>query len=521
MTYKCMAAQIPADGMKTVIATAQHWDMPLDVKAAMIAAHMRAVIEVDSNVIFGPDLGFTPDIINRIHDSHGLGSHLTGLARGYGGLEIDQNGYAAFGLAEAIASCTELRKRNVTVQGFGVMGANTALLLHTRGANIKAVNNVWGTLTALRQTSLQMPELFRYYEEHGDDGLAMYASAHQDSASFVAERAALLSVPADIFIPAARTMVLAMPDELDHVRKFENPEVADVSTFLAETRVTLVAQGANGPLSDRAEAFLENAGVRILPDFVVNCGGLIACWAEWRARHSGATFGDLSRISMEVVDRVRATVRKSTLDLLAGPGTARERADQIVAQNQLALHEGLENASRYPLALLPGQPTTPAEVFAIVRAICVQFKRLLEDNRVYKVLYAKTGELQHEEIVQLLFFTMADKYCADHDLDLSREANAGMGPVDFKVSAGYSARVLVEVKYSSNPRLFRGYVAQLPSYGVAEQAEHTIYLIIRTTESTRNITKILQAREASLARGERPPEVIVADARPTRSASKR
>ena len=79
---------------------------------------------------------------------------------------------------------------------------------------------------------------------------------------------------------------------------------------------------------------------------------------------------------------------------------------------------------------------------------------------------------------QLLFYGIADAYCEANGLDLSREPNEGRGPVDFKVSRGYSAKVSVEIKYASNSKLLEGYARQLPAYNAAERTDASVYLVI-------------------------------------------
>jgi hypothetical protein len=52
--------------------------------------------------------------------------------------------------------------------------------------------------------------------------------------------------------------------------------------------------------------------------------------------------------------------------------------------------------------------------------------------------------------------------CERSDVDVSREANVGRGPVDFKFSAGWRRRALIELKLMSSRKLRQGAEAQLP-----------------------------------------------------------
>jgi hypothetical protein len=72
-------------------------------------------------------------------------------------------------------------------------------------------------------------------------------------------------------------------------------------------------------------------------------------------------------------------------------------------------------------------------VAGVVRAICRKFGDAIELHAWDSLLWRADGTAQHESVAQRLFYGLADAYCEANDLDLSREANAGRGPVDFKV----------------------------------------------------------------------------------------
>ena len=130
-----------------------------------------------------------------------------------------------------------------------------------------------------------------------------------------------------------------------------------------------------------------------------------------------------------------------------------------------------------------------------------------------------SDNLRNKRFAQLLFFGIADAHCHAHNLDLSREPNAGRGPVDFKVSSGYRARVNVEIKYTSN-NIKSGYEKQLPIYNAAERTHHSIFLIIRTTDSIKALEDLIKFRQDEEAKGKRMPEIFVVDGRMLPSASK-
>jgi len=138
-------------------------------------------------------------------------------------------------------------------------------------------------------------------------------------------------------------------------------------------------------------------------------------------------------------------------------------------------------ARNYPCALVLGTNPTVEDLFAVVQQICRQFERLVEDNGLWELLYDRDKKTaKPERAAQQLFFGIADAYCTTNDIDLSREPNAGRGPVDFKLSHGSEGKVLVEVKLTSNPQLKHGIATQLPIYMEQEKTRRAIYLIVDT-----------------------------------------
>ena len=74
--------------------------------------------------------------------------------------------------------------------------------------------------------------------------------------------------------------------------------------------------------------------------------------------------------------------------------------------------------------------------------------------------YTETMESRSMKyLAERLFYAVADADREANNVDLNREPNAGNGRVDFKLSKGYTARVLVEVKKSSNSDLLNGFEA--------------------------------------------------------------
>jgi len=339
MTEKCMAAMIPADGQKTVIVTGPGNALSEERRAAILVEHVRVVRDLDPGTIVGPDMNNPESVQDRAARSEGMLDHFTGLSEANRGLSIDKYGYTAHGLVAAIRACIDdksLANQRVSIQGFGAVGGHVGRLLAELGARIVAVSNKDVLFT--NPEGLDIPSLWAHRLAHGDEGLKSYSSnANGFRASSSPDD--IFLVPADIFVPAGRTDVLATTGELEHDRQSENPDVRDVADFHAATGVSLVVEGANYPLSLEAERWLESKGVRILPDFIVNCGGLIGCWVEWEARHRDGLrpVVDLKVVGQSALERIRKTVAENVRELLASNVSARGAAERIVARNRVRL----------------------------------------------------------------------------------------------------------------------------------------------------------------------------------------
>jgi hypothetical protein len=132
----------------------------------------------------------------------------------------------------------------------------------------------------------------------------------------------------------------------------------------------------------------------------------------------------------------------------------------------------------FPLELTVPQKRTIENLEQIVDKICNHFKSLIENNNFSKDLYLNTGKPKHEHAAQRMFFGMASLYCQELDIDISAEANAGRGPVDFKFSVGHSRKVVVEVKLTTNGKLISGFQNQVTAYMNAESTRRGCYLVL-------------------------------------------
>ena len=158
------------------------------------------------------------------------------------------------------------------------------------------------------------------------------------------------------------------------------------------------------------------------------------------------------------------------------------------------------------------------DVYELTKKICFQFKYLIEEKGLWRFLYDDNGEPLNESHSQMLFFGIADQYCKANDIDISRENNNGNGPVDFKLSKGYSNKTIVEIKKSSNPQLSHCYEVQIPIYMKQEEVKKAIYLLIDLGNDDSRVSRF---KNEISKRNNKKIDLIEIDGRKRESASKR
>jgi hypothetical protein len=176
-------------------------------------------------------------------------------------------------------------------------------------------------------------------------------------------------------------------------------------------------------------------------------------------------------------------------------------------------------AHREPFTLTPPQSMDVAGVCSVVDQIIEQFRFLIEDRRFSEELY-HAGKPRPEKAAQRLFFAVAHAYCKANNLDLTPEADTGNGPVDFKVSAGFMGRVLVEIKLSTNGKVVNGYTRQLETYKTAEQTVKGYYVVLNVGQMGEKGKNLIAAKNAATTRGETASPIIFIDGGRRLSASK-
>jgi glutamate dehydrogenase (NAD(P)+) len=146
----------------------------------------------------------------------------------------------------------QLKGRRIVIQGFGNVGAVAARLLWNDGCVVAAVSDVKGAIW--NPNGLDIRQLETHVVEAG----TVVGFPGADPVS----NAELLSLPCDVLIPAAIGSVIHK-DNADQIK------------------ATIVAEGANAPMTPEADVILRDRGVTVIPDILANAGGVVVSYFEW------------------------------------------------------------------------------------------------------------------------------------------------------------------------------------------------------------------------------------------------
>ena len=149
-------------------------------------------------------------------------------------------------------------------------------------------------------------------------------------------------------------------------------------------------------------------------------------------------------------------------------------------------------------------------------AILGGVKECIENHRGWEGIQS-TASGNREKVVQTFIQMAAYMYNKDNYWDISREPDAGRGPVDFKISRG-ADKTVIEVKLSTNSQYMHGFTTQIQEYAKAEQTENMVYVFI-DLGNPKKAERLQQTHDQEFNCGNNPPELIIIDASEKKSAS--
>ncbi|MBK7124835.1 MAG: glutamate dehydrogenase [Dehalococcoidia bacterium] len=262
MTYKCALMDLPFGGAKGGVmcdplhmsetelnrltrSYTQHIGMILGISRDIPAPDMGTNAQTMAWMMdaYGQKYGYTPGIVTGKPVELG-GSHGRDQATGRG-VAVCMREYAAIEKANP-------RDLKVVVQGYGNVGSWTARLASEMGFTVVAVSDIKGGICNME--GLDIAALDRWFSVAGS------VTGFEPAEPVTNEH--LLEIPCDYLVPAA----------LGEVITGENA---------ANIRARVVVEAANHPVTPSGDEVLAKRKIPVLPDVLVNAGGVTVSYFEW------------------------------------------------------------------------------------------------------------------------------------------------------------------------------------------------------------------------------------------------
>ena len=308
MTWKCALANIPFGGAKSGIRVDPY---KVDKRKVMKAFARLISQYVPDKYIAAPDMNCGENEIEYFVTEVGDLSAATGKPKKLGGIPHEL-GTTGFGvgvsletslslIGEKIGLSEELSNIRVAIQGFGNVGLGIAKFVSNKGAKIVAINDFWGCI--YNENGIDLSEVENYsYATKEKSSIKNYSKAKK------IPRDDIFGVDCDVLIPCACSNVITKENE--HLIKAK-----------------LIVEGANNPLTQDAEKALYDRGVIVLPDFLVNAGGVIGSYAEYKKMSAEEAF---SLIKLKIKENTEIVLQDHLASGLLPRDIAMELAEKRV-----------------------------------------------------------------------------------------------------------------------------------------------------------------------------------------------
>ncbi len=262
MTWKTAIVDVPFGGAKGGIQVDPRGMSPRELRdmTRRYTSHISYILGINRDIP-APDMNTNAQIMAWMMDAYGQRyGHTPGIVTGKPiplggspGREQATAQGAAYVLESAAADCGfSIDGTRVAIQGFGNVGSWGARILDGMGLTIVAVSDVDGGI--FDGDGLDIPRLLKHVDDTGS------VVGFPDADPLTQEE--LLTCDCDILMPAAIGGVI-------------NPEVA------ARVQAEVVVEAANHPVTPGGDDVLNQRGVLVLPDLLVNAGGVIVSYFEW------------------------------------------------------------------------------------------------------------------------------------------------------------------------------------------------------------------------------------------------
>ena len=263
MTWKCAVVNIPFGGAKggVVCDPPQMSSGELERLTRRYTAELFEFLGPEKDVP-APDINTNEQIMAWVMDTYSMHARqtVTGVITGkpleLGGSAGRKEATGRGLMIVAVEACKKFnlapQDTRVVIQGFGNVGSVTAQLLYEQGFKVVAVSDI--RCGIYNPEGLDIPRVTEYQRRNRIlDG---YPEADRIT------NAELLELPCDILVPAATE---------NQITSRNAPRI----------KARIIAEGANGPTTAKADLILESNHVFIIPDILANAGGVTVSYFEW------------------------------------------------------------------------------------------------------------------------------------------------------------------------------------------------------------------------------------------------
>ena len=262
MTYNCALMDLPFGGAKggVMCDPTRMSETELNRLTRTYTQHISMILGVARDIP-APDMGTNAQTMAWMMDAYGLQHGYTpGIVTGkpvelggsYGRDQATGRGVAICMREYAKREKVDPRDIRVAIQGYGNVGSWTARIAAEYGFKIIAVSDVKGGIH--NSAGIDVAALDHYFSLAGS--VAGFPDAQPVT------NVQLLEVDCDYLVPAALGEVLTEDNA-------------------GRVRARVVVEGANHPVTPAADAILNAADVTVLPDVLVNAGGVTVSYFEW------------------------------------------------------------------------------------------------------------------------------------------------------------------------------------------------------------------------------------------------
>jgi hypothetical protein len=187
----------------------------------------------------------------------------------------------------------------------------------------------------------------------------------------------------------------------------------------------------------------------------------------------------------------------------AGDQATSESSEKVEFSRQLYVEQF--NRLRRLLSLHSDFYKIGGQTYAEAHQRVAFLKDMIENKGGHRIFYVKGRPIDREEDLHVMY--RLTWYGSPSDV--TREANDGRGPVDFKISRGAKDKTLVEFKLAKNSQLKRNLEKQTEIYEKASDAKRSIKVIVYFSENEyAKVMRIL--KELDLTKS---PDVVLINSR--------